>query len=389
MADMLILSTADWDHPLWTNKQHLAVSFADMGHRVVYVESLGIRVPRIKGGRDFKRIARRLIRLFCPLRLRQERIWVLTPPVIPGLVSGKGLLINRWILRVCLAIVSWRLRLCRVVLWTFNPFTARYLALNKFDQTVYHCVDRIQAQPGMPIALLDAAERELCGCVDVVFTTSPRLQKALFPLNPSTYWFGNVADIDHFSGFDRDFDQRPADLPLVEGPLLIFIGAIDDYKLELKMLTELMVATPNWTYVLIGPVGESDPSTDVRALQRLNNVHLLGTRPYQLLPGYLAYADVALLPLRLNDYTSHMFPMKFFEYLASGCPVVGTAIPSLEDQADVATLCEPTREAFEAAIKLVLAGRVPPLEDRLSRASEHTYIRRTEAMLRCLPRPLE
>ena len=389
MADVLILSTADWDHPLWTNKQHLAVSLADMGHRVVYVESLGIRALRIKGGQDFRRIARRLFHLFCPLRLRQERIWVLSPPVIPGLLSGRGLLMNRWILRVCLAIVYWRLRFFRVVLWTFNPFAARYFSLNQFDQTIYHCVDRIQAQPGMPSALLDEAERELCGLVDVVFTTAPRLQQALSPFNPATYWFGNVADVDHFSGFDRDFDQRPVDLPSVQGPLLIFIGAIDAYKLDLKMLTELMVATPSWTYVLIGPVGESDPSTDITVIKSLDNVHFLGTRAYQLLPAYLAYADVALLPLRLNDYTRNMFPMKFFEYLASGCPVVGTAIPSLEGQADVATLCEPTHEAFEAAIKTVLSGVVPPLEYRLMRAGEHTYIRRTKEMLRCLPRPLE
>ncbi len=389
MADVLILSTADWDHPLWTNKQHLAVSLANIGHRVVYVESLGIRSPRVKGGQDFRRIARRLFHLFSPLRLRQERIWVLSPPVIPGLVSGRGLWINRWLLRICLAIVSRHLRLGRVVLWTFNPFAARYLPLKLFDQTVYHCVDRIQAQPGMPSALIDAAERDLCCRVDVVFTTAPRLQETLSPWNPSTFWFGNVADVNHFAGVNKNSASRPIDLPCVSGPLIIFIGAIDAYKLELTMLTELIVATPDWTYVLIGPVGESDPSTDVTALNGLDNVSLLGTRSYQLLPVYLAYADVALLPLRLNEYTSNMFPMKFFEYLASGCPVVGTAIPSLEDQADVATLCEPTPEAFEEAIKSVLSGVVPPLEDRLSRASEHTYIRRTKAMLRCLPRPLE
>ncbi|MAR52910.1 MAG: glycosyl transferase [Propionibacteriaceae bacterium] len=389
MADVLILSTADWDHPLWTNKQHLAVSLADLGHRVVYVESLGIRTPRIKGGQDLRRIARRLRHVLVPLRLRQERIWVLSPPVIPGLLSGRGLRMNRWILQACLAMVSWRLRFSRVVLWTFNPFAARYFSLNHFDQTVYHCVDRIQAQPGMPIALLDAAERDLCGRVDVVFTTAPRLQENLAPLNPATYWFGNVADVDHFSGADRNSVPRPDDLPLVKGPLLIFIGAIDAYKLDLTMLTELMVETPSWTYVLIGPVGESDPSTDITVLNSLDNVHLLGTRAYQFLPAYLAYADVALLPLRRNDYTSHMFPMKFFEYLASGCPVVGTSIPSLEDQADVATLCEPTRVGFEAAIRSVLAGEIPPLKHRLARASEHTYSRRTQAMLRCLPRPLE
>ena len=51
MADVIVLATADWDHPLWTNKQHTAVSLAALGHRVLYVESLGLRPPR-KGAAD-------------------------------------------------------------------------------------------------------------------------------------------------------------------------------------------------------------------------------------------------------------------------------------------------------------------------------------------------
>ena len=46
MADFVVLATADWDHPLWTNKQHTALTLAAAGHRVLYVESLGIRPPR-------------------------------------------------------------------------------------------------------------------------------------------------------------------------------------------------------------------------------------------------------------------------------------------------------------------------------------------------------
>ena len=62
MADVIILSTADWDHPLWTNKQHTALALAAAGHQVLYVESLGLRAPRA-GRRDLKRIARRLLRM--------------------------------------------------------------------------------------------------------------------------------------------------------------------------------------------------------------------------------------------------------------------------------------------------------------------------------------
>ena len=47
MADIVLLATSDWDHPLWTNKQHVACALAELGHRVLYVDSLGVRGPRV------------------------------------------------------------------------------------------------------------------------------------------------------------------------------------------------------------------------------------------------------------------------------------------------------------------------------------------------------
>ena len=41
MADIVLLATSDWDHPLWTNKQHVACALAELGHRVLYVDSWG------------------------------------------------------------------------------------------------------------------------------------------------------------------------------------------------------------------------------------------------------------------------------------------------------------------------------------------------------------
>ena len=75
MADFVVLATADWDHPLWTNKQHTALALAAAGHRVLYVESLGIRLPRIAAA-DSARIFRRLRRLLQLPRKREERLWV-------------------------------------------------------------------------------------------------------------------------------------------------------------------------------------------------------------------------------------------------------------------------------------------------------------------------
>lgn len=379
MADFVVLATADWDHPLWTNKQHVAVSLAQLGHRVVYVDSLGLR-PARPGRSDLRRILRRIRRALWPLRQVRPGIWVLSPLVLPGGSSGWALRLNRLSLRYAFALVQRCVALRNTVLWTFNPLTCRYLDLPYFHSTLYHCVDRIQAQPGMPAALLEEEEQRLTRAVQLVFTTSPLLEQELRRLNPNTYFFGNVADTEHFAAALRADGPRPTDLATA-APLVMFVGAIDAYKLDLPMLERLVAATPTWTYVFIGPVGETDPSTDVTALLAHPNVQWLGPRPYQELPGYLACADVALLPLQLNDYTRRMFPMKFFEYLSAGCPVVATAIPSLIAQGDVAWLCQPEAAPFQAAIRRALAAEGPDREHRLKRAALHSYRRRSEAML--------
>ena len=383
MADFVVLATADWDHPLWTNKQHTALSLVENGHRVLYVESLGLRPPRASTS-DGLRIVRRLQRMLRPPRQVRRNLWVWSPAVLPGGTKGRALALNRGLFRAGLAFVLRLLRFHKPVLWTYNPLTRLYLALNNFSGSVYHCVDSIQDQPGMPSALIERGERDLCASVNVVLTTAPELQRRLEPLNPHTYFFGNVADASHFHQALESDLPCPDDLATVSSPRVLFVGALDAYKLDLEMLEDLIRRTPQWSYVLVGPIAECDPSTDLSSVLALSNVHGMGVRPYRELPAWLAHSDVALLPLRMNDYTRQMFPMKFFEYLASGCPTVATAIPSLQSHRDVALLCAPSAAEFEVAIQQALAGAGPPLALRLERASQHTYHQRTQHMLEML-----
>ena len=386
MSDFVVISTADWDHPLWTNKQHVAAELANLGHRVLYIDSLGLRGPRVDRS-DSGRILRRLRRGFHLPRKVRQGVWVISPLVLPGQVRGLTGLLNRLSFNLSLFVADLVLDLRRPLLWTFNPQVMAYLGRRRFEAfhaVVYFCVDRIQAQPGMPVEPLEEAERNLCSAANALFTTSPQLHVSLGPLNAASHCFGNVADADHFGKALAGGLPLPSDWPVSDAPVMIFIGAIDAYKLDLRMLQVLMERTPHWNYVFIGPVGETDPGTDLSDWRRLANVHLLGTKNYSILPAYLAHADVALLPLQLNDYTRHMYPMKFFEYLAAGRPVVATAIPALEDQADVAMLCPPDALAFETAIKHALANKGPTLEQRLERARRHTYRTRTTAMIDCL-----
>ena len=379
MADFIILATADWDHPLWTNKQHTAQSLVEAGHRVLYVESLGIRAPRM-GSADRTRIVRRLRRMLQLPRRRLNGLWVWSPPVLPGGHSGIVLQINRCLLKVGLWLATHWLRFKRPILWTYNPLTTLYLDLNRFAASVYHCVDRIQDQPGMPQTRIEVNEQRLAQRVNVLFTTSPELQSTHLRWHPGARMFGNVADHRHFSQALQPL-PCPSAMRQTPHPRLLFMGAIDAYKLDLHLLHQLILRHPEWTFVLIGPVGECDPSTDVAPLKACSNVHLVGPQGYNTLPAWLSNGDVALLPLQLNGYTRNMFPMKFFEYLSAGLPVVATAIPALAAHGDVAWLCEPQVEAFEKCISEALAGHGPTLDQRVARARIQTYQVRTGAML--------
>ena len=387
MADIVLLSTADWDHPLWTNKQHVACSLASEGERVLYVESLGLRSVQAKT-QDFRRILRRLLLGLRFVRQVRPGIWVLSPLVLPGGSQGVALRLNRLMLRCSVSLACWVLRFRSPWLWTYNPLTLLYLPLKGFTLSVYHAVDAVQEQPCMPRALIESEEARLCRSVNQVFTTSPYLAERLAMHTDRICFEPNVADRDHFStALERRQDPGFVDPPELRGipePKIGFVGAISSYKLDFELIRSVALRHPEWHFVFIGPQSEGEPSTDLSQLCGLGNVHWLGPKPYSQLPRFLAGFQCAWLPLQCNAYTRAMFPMKFFEYLFAGLPVVSTRIHALRSFETICRLCPPEPLEFSKQIQQVLAGEGPTLEQRLSGIEGYTYVSRTRRMLKLL-----
>jgi glycosyltransferase involved in cell wall biosynthesis len=114
---------------------------------------------------------------------------------------------------------------------------------------------------------------------------------------------------------------RPADLP--PGKVALFYGSLSSW-IDTTLLSNLATARPDWHLVLIGQA-----QTDLGPLSGLPNVHLLGPRPHDALPGYVQHADAALLPFRDTPQIRACNPLKLREYLASGTPVISTDFPAL------------------------------------------------------------
>jgi glycosyltransferase involved in cell wall biosynthesis len=383
-ADILLISTADWDNPYWTNKQHVAVELGRRGHRVLYIESQGLRRPTATA-RDLRRIWQRLRKALRRPRRVRDNVWVCSPILIPFQRSAIVRKLNRGVLALQVRLWLWMAGLRPKILWTYSPLTTELYDPGRYGVVVYHAVDDIKAQPGMPREAIAAAEAELSRRAGVIFATAPHIHETLRALNSECHYFPNVADFAHFNTALSDATAVPDDIARIPGPRIGFIGAVSGYKMDFKLLRAIAEARPDWSIVLIGEVGEGDPWTDASLLTGAPNIHLMGGRPYAALPGYLKSFDVAILPSHINEYTRSMFPMKFFEYLAAGRPVVATPLPALADYRDVAALCEGAGE-FEAAIAAALEGTCAPLERRLAAAREQTYEIRTEKMMKRIAR---
>ena len=380
--DITLLATADWDHPFWTNKQHVAVSLVDLGHRVLYLDSLALRPPTL-AARDRGRVWRRLRRCLAGPRQVRPGLWVLAPLQLPLRAGDRVDRCNRLLLALSLRLARWRLRFRPDLLWTYNPRSACLLNLRSYQRSLYHCVDAIDAQPGMDGPRLRLDEQRLCGLVDLVVTTTPFLQERCAPRARRCVQFTNAVDVDHFRQAQDPQLPIPADLAGIPSPRLMFVGAIAAYKLDLSLLAQLADRHPRWSIVLIGAVGEGDPSTTLTAIADSPNIHLLGPRPYAELPAYLRGADVGLIPALINDYTRAMFPMKFFEYLAAGLPVVATPLPALESHAALLERA-PDAAGFAAAIERILQRDPAQAPDVGAVLEAVTYRHRTLQMLQLL-----
>ena len=373
--DIVCVSSLDWDAH-WTSKQQIMHRLG-RSNRILYVEEPVTMLTPFKIPHRWRRWGALVPRL----RQVDGSVWILTPP--PLLPFGNARASMNQVNQAVLArYVRWALRRLSFsdacVIWTYLPATV-WLLDHLVSQggvepslVVYHCVDEHSAFPGyfMSPDLVREYDDELTRRADLVITTSENLRRSREGHNPRTYTVMNAADVGLFNrALDPDL-PLPSDLEAIPPPRLGVVG-VHDYRLDIDALERLVATDPSWQVVLVGPLKTGQ--IDEGRLRELPRVHLLGAKPRVKLPSYIKGFAVALIPYRPSELTRNIFPLKLFEYLAAGVPVVAGGLPELSRFADTIGLAAGLKD-YPELVRGQMEGDGPNVRAaRVALAAENSW----------------
>jgi glycosyltransferase involved in cell wall biosynthesis len=369
--DILYLSPADWDGPRG-RFQHVARRFAG-NNRVLYADGLGVRKIGLP---DWRRSLRKIGQSLRPVPRRPpgaQGLWRVTPVAVPGQRHGLARAANRSILRAFLRYHLRALRFEEPLVWIAYPHPTLVSLLDGLSPraVVY---DRVDDWPMFARAfgnIADAEER-LMARADLVLVTAAALLEKASRFNERAFLVPNGVDVESFAGVPNGRGGEPRDVAALRRPRIGFVGNIAEW-VDLGLVERVARMRSEWDFVFVGHYQAQQPRP------RAGNIHWLGYRPYESIPAYLRAFDVCIMPFVDSELTRSADPLKLYEYLAAGKPVVSTPLPRVADFGDLVCVASGA-DAFAAAIAATLSGDDAERARRVAAARLHTWSSRVAEM---------
>lgn len=246
------------------------------------------------------------------------------------------------------------------ILWMSYPPLRKEIGRYQEDLLVYDCID----YPGEQFVHWRRGDRELTEKADVIFVTS----KSLFRYNKNyqnkTVICNNGVDFDFFAGANNKNLVLPNDMRFIKRPIIGYIGAVADW-IDWKLIRYL-AATERFSIVFVGPLFGLKQIPIVS-----KNVYFLGRKDYSTLADYLSCFDVCIIPFRKSKLTDACNPIKMYEYLSTGKPVVTTDLE--ECRIDVVRHSKSYKEFYKNIIDSLEPQSEEEVMRRIDFAKENSW----------------
>ena len=335
-APYIVHSHLRWDF-VWQRPQQILSRLAQRGHVLfveepVYLDDIG--AARLDVSLPIPRVHRALPVLPATLRGRYDESIAIIRELVKKQIAADGPLG---------AIFE------RPIQWFYTPMPAPAM-IGAFNERgiVYDCMDELSKFRFAPAELVDR-EKFLMTEADVVFTGGYRLWQSKKKHHDNVHFFGCGVDVEHFATARSDELVVPPEVASLDKPVMGYYGVIDE-RIDYDLLRQLATEHPDFNLVMVGPVVKVDP----RDLPRAENIHWLGQRQYSELPAFVKGFDVCLMPFALNEATEYINPTKTLEYMATGKPIVSTAISDVKHNFTPVVAVAESYEEFVEAVRIAI-----------------------------------
>ncbi len=220
-----------------------------------------------------------------------------------------------------------------------------------------------------------------CKMSDIVLCVNEKLLEKAKKIHDNAYVIRNATNVFTFSGSDMKAGIPPA-LMALKRPIVGYVGYLVRSRLDEELIDFLALSRPEWQFVLMGPRMEPLP-LGTRVPGR-PNVHILPAVPYRSYPACLSAFDVCILPNRINAYTDGNDPIKIYDYLASGTPVVATPTSGTERFRGLIP-CSESKEGFLELVEAAIGkDSVDQKKMRLEAGREHSWQERMKEFFKII-----
>lgn len=303
--DYVIWGVIDW-HFRYQRPQQLASALVDTGRRVLYVS------PNLEDDKQDGFIVEAIGE---SNRLFQIKLFARGAHSI--YLSAPGSAIVEQLRRSFGEVLDWA-DCQQVVSLVHHPFWYDVARVLPNSRLVYDCMDHHEGFGNNAENVL-RLEKSLSGEADLTITTSSWLDEAIAPHAQRRGLIRNAGDFDHFSKPPSSIHRDPLGRRIIG-----YYGAIAEW-FDVDLVEAVAKQYPEYCVLLIG----TDTVNAKRRLGKLTNVSFSGEVPYSQLPHYLHGFDVCILPFKVIQLTLATNPVKVYEYLSAGKPVVTVNLPEI------------------------------------------------------------
>ena len=295
---------------------------------------------------------------------------------------------NEWLTRRHVRKAAAALGICAPVLW-LNPHSAVHMAGRMGERAVIYDItddwEKAEQSPSLA-SEIRAQDGALGRRADAVIVCSPDLlasKEAKF--RRPVHLIPNGVNAEHYRSVADASLPIPAAAQGWPKPVLGYTGTVHSQRVDAALVAALAERFPNGSIVLLGP--NLLDAADQRRLAGIRNIFLPGPVPYREIADWMRAFDVCIVPHLVTTFTESLNPIKLWEYLAAGKPIVSTPVAGFRDFPELVRLADDA-DHFTAQVRAALEEGLALVAARQAEARKHSWTSRVdqiEAIIQSCP----